>query len=162
MNEVSGSTPIVIDNNRPTTPLRMAIRYGALGLVVLTVISAVAWYLADGTEGLYGALVGAAFGGGFILFTVVVVVLTAKVSPTAGGAILMGTWLLKLLLAMVALAALRNVDALNHVALGVTALVAMVIVLGCETYAVVTTKVPYVDTPPSEPADDEQAAAEKD
>lgn len=139
---------------QPITPLRKAIRYGALGLAALTVASAVVWLLIDGTHGLYGALTGAAFGGGFILFTVVVVVLTANASPNTGGAVLMGTWLLKLLLAMLALAALRNVDALNHVALGVTALLAMVIVLACETYAVVTTKVPYVDVEPLVDSDD--------
>jgi hypothetical protein len=151
------SEPALINSNDATaiTPLQKAIRYGALGLLVLTVISVVVWGLVDGSEGFWGALVGAAFGGGFILFTVIVVVLTAKVSPTTGGAILMGTWLLKLLLAMLALAALSNVDSLNHIALGVTALIAMVIVLACETYAVMTTKVPYVDTAPDEDADDE-------
>jgi len=155
VNEASEPALTTPNDAKPITPLQKAIRYGALGLVVLTVISAGVWALIDGTEGLWGALVGAAFGGGFILFTVVVVVLTANASPTTGGAILMGTWLLKLLLAMLALAALSNVDSLNHVALGVTALIAMVIVLACETYAVMTTKIPYVDVAPEGDIDDE-------
>lgn len=153
--EASEPAPTIPNDADPITPLQKAIRYGAIGLAVLTVISVGVWALIDGSEGLYGALVGAAFGGGFILFTVIVVVLTAKVSPTTGGAIMMGTWLLKLLLAMLILAALRNVESLNHVALAVTALIAMVIVLACETYAVVTTKVPYVDPAPEDKASDE-------
>lgn len=155
MNEASEPALTTPNDAKPITPLQKAIRYGALGLAVLTVISAGAWALIDGAEGFWGALVGAAFGGGFILFTVIVVVLTANVSPTTGGAILMGTWLLKLLLAMLALAALSNVDSLNHVALGLTAIIAMVIVLACETYAVVTTKIPYVDVAPDDDVDAE-------
>ncbi|WP_020109022.1 hypothetical protein [Nocardia sp. 348MFTsu5.1] len=155
MSEASDPALTTPNNAKPITPLQKAIRYGALSLVVLTVVSTIVWGLIDGSEGFWGALVGAAFGGGFILFTVVVVVLTADASPTTGGAILMGTWLLKLLLAMLALAALRNVESLNHVALGVTALFAMVIVLGCETYAIMTTKIPYVDTADDDNPDEE-------
>ncbi|MGL4306542.1 MAG: hypothetical protein ACRCSF_10350 [Mycobacteriaceae bacterium] len=128
-----------------STPLRSAIRYGILGLVVLSILSAGLWSIAAGLAGLYGALIGAAFGGSFILFTVVVVVLTANVQPVTGGAVLLGSWLLKIVLAIVVLGLLKPLDFYSKPALALTVVLALVVVLSCETYAIVTQKVPYVD-----------------
>ena len=80
-----------------TAGLRRAVRLGALGLVALMVVSALVWWLVDGTPGLWGALIGAAIGGVFVLLTAIVVIATARTTPQVTGAVLLGTWLLKLI-----------------------------------------------------------------
>ena len=116
--------------------MRAAVRYGALGLVALTVVASIVSVLVAGTPGLWGALIGAAVGGGFILFTALGVLLTAKLPAMTAGAVLLGTWLLKLILAIVVMATLDPLDFYNRNALVLTIVLALVIVLGAETYGV--------------------------
>ena len=87
-----------------TAGLRRAVRLGALGLVALMVVSALVWWLVDGTPGLWGALIGAAIGGVFVLLTAIVVIATARTTPQVTGAVLLGTWLLKLIVAIAVVA----------------------------------------------------------
>ena len=55
-----------------TAGLRKAVRLGGMALLGLAVVSAGVWTLVDGTPGLWGALMGAAIGGAFVLTTAVV------------------------------------------------------------------------------------------
>lgn len=126
-------------------PLRSAVRYGVLGLIVLTVVGAVVATLVAGLPGLWGALLGAAVGGGFILCTALGVLLTARLPATTGGAVLLGTWLLKLILAIAVMAILKPLDFYSKGALVLVIVFAMVIVLGAETYGVLSRRVPYVE-----------------
>ena len=48
-------------------PLVRAVKFGALALAALTVISLVVWGLVGGAPGLWGVVIGAAIGGGFVL-----------------------------------------------------------------------------------------------
>src|SRR5699024_10991977 len=75
-----------------TIGLRRAVTLGAAALAVLMVISAGLWWAVDGRSGLWGALLGAAIGGVFVLLTAVVVIATARTSPQVTGAVLLGTW----------------------------------------------------------------------
>ena len=124
--------------------MRAAVRYGALGLVALTVVSAVISVLVAGMPGLWGALIGAAVGGGFILFTALGVLLTSRLPAMTAGAVLLGTWLLKLILAIVVMALLKPLDFYSKGALVLTIVFALVIVLGAETYGVVSQRALYV------------------
>lgn len=109
-----------------------------------------------GKEGVYGALIGAAVGGGFILFTALGVLLTAKLPALTAGAVLLGTWLLKMILAMVVLFVLSDMDFYNKTALVLVIIMSLVVVLGAETYGVLGTKTPYVDPTPSSNVDDDE------
>ncbi len=109
-----------------------------------------------GKEGVYGALIGAAVGGGFILFTALGVLLTAKLPALTAGAVLLGTWLLKMILAMVVLFVLSDMDFYNKTALVLVIIMSLVVVLGAETYGVLGTKTPYVDPAPSSNVDDDE------
>ncbi|MEE2033126.1 hypothetical protein Q8814_13555 [Rhodococcus sp. CC-R104] len=126
-------------------PMRAAVRYGILGLLALTVVASVIGVLVAGTPGLWGALLGAAVGGGFILFTALGVLLTAKLPAMTAGAVLLGTWLLKLILAIVVMVLLKPLDFYSKGALVLTIVFALIIVLGSETYGVLSQRALYVE-----------------
>ncbi|MGU3434845.1 hypothetical protein ACNHUS_17745 [Actinomycetes bacterium M1A6_2h] len=130
----------------PMAPLRAAVRYGAIALAVLAVASAVIAYLALGLPGLWGALIGAGLGGAFILLTSVTVLFSARLSPTSLGAVLLGGWIAKMLVAVVVLGILNGMTFYHRSTLGIVVLAALVIVLGAETYGVVRSRTPYVDS----------------
>jgi hypothetical protein len=128
-----------------TTALRRAVRLGAGALVVLAVLSAVVWTLVDGTPGLWGALMGAGIGGAFVLTTAIVVIATAHAAPQTTAAVLLGTWLLKLVVAIGVVAALDGFDFYSRPAFAVTIILALVVVLAGETWAVLKARAPYVE-----------------
>ncbi len=130
----------------PDAPLRAALRYGLIGLGVLVVASVVIATLAAGTPGLWGALLGSAIGGGFILTTVVAVLLGAKLPPSTAGLVMLVSWVGKLLVALVVVGVLNQFDFYSRPALFFTVVGALLVVLGAETYGVVSVKVPYVTT----------------
>lgn len=129
-------------------PLRAAVRSGAAGAVVLAVLAAVLGLVVRGAPGLWGGVVGAAVAAGFVVFTAVAVLLSARLDPTAAGAVLLGSWIVKLLLLVVVLALLRGLTFYDRTTLGVTVLAATVGLLVLETLAVLRTRVPYVDPHP--------------
>lgn len=134
----------------PEAPLRAALRYGLFGLAVLTVLALLIAGIVSGMAGLWGALLGAAIGGGFILTTVVAVLWGAKLPPTMAGAVMLGSWVGKLLILLVVVLVLNQFEFFDRVALFLTVVGALIIVLGAETYGVVRQKVPYVTVQESE------------
>ena len=136
--------------------MKSAVKWGVMGLIALAVVGALLGGLFAGKEGVYGALIGAAVGGGYILFTAMGVLLTAKLPALTAGAVLLGTWLLKMILAMVVLFVLSDMDFYNKTALVLVIIMSLVVVLGAETYGVLGTKTPYVDPTPSSNVDDDE------
>lgn len=134
----------------PEAPLRAALRYGLFGLAVLTVLALLIAGAVSGLAGVWGALLGAAIGGGFILTTVVAVLWGAKLPPTMAGAVMLGSWVGKLLILLVVVLVLNQFEFFDRVALFLTVVGALIIVLGAETYGVVRQKVPYVTVQESE------------
>ncbi|MEU4316879.1 hypothetical protein [Nocardia sp. NPDC024068] len=155
---MSTSPALPPTSDDPDLPLRAALRYGLIGLVVLTVVSVVVATLAAGTAGLWGALLGAAIGGGFILTTAVVVLLGAKLPPSTAGLVMLASWVGKLLVALIVVAVLQQFEFYDRVALFLTVVGALVIVLGAETYGVLRQKVPYVNVP-DQVVDDDSGTA---
>lgn len=126
-------------------PFVAALRYGGAGLIAVAVISSIISYLAAGSKGLWGALLGAAVGGAFIIATVLVMYLMRNAPPTTTGGVLMGSWLVKLLVAIGVMAVLRGMDFYNDKALVLTIVATMIVMLTVETMAIVRTRVPYVE-----------------
>lgn len=147
MRAVSISSAGPGNSDHQDAPLRAALRYGLIGLVVLTVLAVVLATLTAGIAGLWGALLGAAIGGGFILTTAAVVLLGAKLPPTTAGLVMLASWVGKLLVALIIIAVLRQFEFYDQVALFLTVVGALIIVLGAETYGVLRTKVPIVNLP---------------
>ncbi|MEV6326013.1 hypothetical protein [Nocardia sp. NPDC051787] len=137
----------------PDAPLRSALRYGLIGLGVLVVLAVGLGAAVSGMPGVWGALLGAAIGGGFILTTAAVVLFGAKLPPTTAGLVMLVSWVGKMLVALVVIAILNQFDFYDRVVLFLTVVGALVIVLGAETYGVLRQKVPYVTTTDTEASD---------
>ncbi|WP_431972288.1 hypothetical protein [Nocardia sp. bgisy134] len=135
----------------PDAPLKSALRYGLIGLAVLVVLSASIATAVAGLPGLWGALLGAAIGGVFILTTAAVVLFGAKLPPSTAGLVMLASWAGKVLLVLIAVAVLNQFDFYNRMALFLTVIGSLLIVLGAETYGVLRQKVPYVSTTAGDP-----------
>ncbi|MFI7670095.1 hypothetical protein [Nocardia sp. NPDC049526] len=134
----------------PDAPLKAALRYGVIGLAVLVVVSMAIASAVAGLSGLWGALLGAAIGGGFILTTAAVVLFGAKLPASTAGLVMLVSWVGKLLVAMIVIAVLQRFDFYDRMALFLTVVGSLLIVLGAETYGVLRQKVPYVNIPTGE------------
>ncbi|MFR9753420.1 hypothetical protein ACL02S_20630 [Nocardia sp. 004] len=129
----------------PDAPLRAALRYGLFGLGVLVALAVGLGAAVSGSSGVWGALLGAAIGGGFILTTAAVVLFGAKLPPSTAGLIMLVSWVGKVLVALIVVAILQRFEFYDRVVLFLTVVGALIIVLGAETYGVVRQKVPYVE-----------------
>ncbi|WP_330183087.1 hypothetical protein OHB26_05155 [Nocardia sp. NBC_01503] len=130
----------------PDAPLRAALRYGLMGLAVLVVVSAILSSIIAGMPGLWGALIGAAIGGGFILTTAASVLFSAKIESGLQGIVILGSWVGKIVLVLAIVAILKRFDFYSPVALFLTVVGALLIVLGAETYGLLRQRVPTVET----------------
>src|SRR5699024_12273346 len=82
--------PDVGDSRRP---LLRAARGGLIALAAVTVSSLARWGATRDLQGIYGSLIGAAIGGGFLLMTIGVVLLTANSSPQVSLGAALTAWL---------------------------------------------------------------------
>ncbi|MDY3127736.1 MAG: hypothetical protein SOW59_06355 [Corynebacterium sp.] len=137
------STQSKYDN--PRLPLQRALRLGAGALFLATIVSLALWGAVRGLPGIWGVLLGAGIGGGFVLVTAASVLFTSKASPATTMAVVLGGWLVKIVLLIAVLLAIRNLDFYDTVALLVTIVLALIAVLGSEVWGIVTTKVTYVN-----------------
>ena len=135
----------------PDAPLRAALRYGLIGLAVLVVLSVALGTALAGTPGLWGALIGAAIGGGFILSTAAVILFGAKLPPSTAGLVMLVSWVGKVLVVLIVVGVLNNFAFYDRTVLFLTVIGALLIVLGAETYGVLRQKVPYVTTTAGDP-----------
>src|SRR5205085_2099761 len=127
--------------------LRAALRYGVAGLIVLVVVSAVLGSIVSGLPGLWGALIGSAIGGFFILTTAALVLFSAKLESGIQGMVMLASWVGKLLVVMIVVAVLKQFDFYSRGTLFITVVAALLIVLGAETYGLLRQRVPVVQTP---------------
>ena len=125
-------------------PLVRALRLGSSALLVVTIVSLMSWGGYQGLPGIWGVLIGAAIAGGFLLVTVASVLLTASTTPTTTGAVVLGTWLMKVIVVLMVLVLIRDLTFYSHVAFFVTLLVALSVVLATEAYGVITSRVTYL------------------
>jgi len=143
-----------VSRHDQSASLRAAARHGLAGLVVLAGLASVVSGAVIGVAGVWASLLGAVVGGGFVLFTVGAVLATARSGPTTTAAVLMGTWLLKLVALLVVLAVLRRFDFYDRPTFGVVVLGVVVGLLAVETRAVLGTRSLHVDAVPSAPEPD--------
>ena len=141
--------PETTDETDSAAPLRAGLKYGLRGLGVLLVVGLLVWWPWKGTPGLWGVLVGAAIGGGFILITVIAILLTAKASPSVVMGALMGSYVVKVAVVLVVMALIKEMTFYDKGALVSMLIGAIVAVLGSELWGVMTTRQLYVDPEPS-------------
>lgn len=128
----------------PRRPLVWTLKVGAWALVAITVVSLLAWGATRDLPGVWGALMGAAIGGGFVLATVITVLATSNMSPIATMAVVLGGWVIKMAVTVWLLSWLRPLEFYDPTAFGVSAIAALVVALGVETWGVLTSQTAYV------------------
>ncbi len=126
-------------------PMGRVLRVAVLaGLVALPVAGLLGWLL-GGAAGAWGALIGMAIAVGFLLVTVAVALLTARMDASTLGIVVMGSWLVKVALLMVVLGVLRGETFYSRPALLLALLVGVTGTLLLEGVVVTRTRVPYVE-----------------
>lgn len=124
---------------------RRALRDTAALLAALTVLGVGIGALVAGLPGVWGALIGVGLALVFSGTTVLAMLRTLRSSPNTMAAVVMGTWLAKVLVVVVVLALLRDHDFYSR---GVLAAVLALGVVGSAVLdfrAVSTGRVPYVE-----------------
>ena len=134
----------------PAAPLRAGLKYGVRGLAILLAVGLLIWWPWKGEPGLWGVLIGAAIGGGFILITVITILLTSKASPSVVMGALMGGYLVKVVIVIGVTAFLKDMTFYHKGALVSVLIGAIVLVLGSELWGVLTTRQVYVAPESSE------------
>ena len=139
------TTPERSEYDDPRRPLLRAVRFGSIALAILTVISLAVWGGMRDLPGIWGVLIGAAIGGGFVLMTAASVLFTSSTNPATTGAVVLGSWLLKIVVLIIILAIIRDMEFYDRMALLVTLIIALIVVLATEVWGVITAKVTYVN-----------------
>lgn len=126
-------------------PMHKVLRASLLWIVIGIPIAAGLGYLAAGSAGMWGALLGLAMPVIFFSITAVVAVVTARMSPQLLGAAVLGSWLLKLVVLIAFLAVIADQDFYSRGALFAALLVGTIAYLVVEAVIVTRTKVLYVE-----------------
>ncbi|SDS30437.1 hypothetical protein SAMN04489860_1254 [Paraoerskovia marina] len=127
---------------------RAALRDVLVMLAGLTVLGVAVGALVAGLPGVWGALLGVGVAVIFSVTTVWTMYRTADSTPTTMAAVVMGGWLVKMVLVVVALVALRQADFYDKYVFAVVLLVGAVASAYVDYRAVERGRVPYVE--PSE------------
>ena len=128
----------------PRRPLLRAVRFGSIALVALTIISLAVWGATRELPGIWGVLIGAAIGGGFVPLTASGL-FTSSTTPATTGAVVLGSWLLKIVVLIIVLVIIRDMQFYDRMALLVTLVLALIVVLATEVWGVITARVTYVN-----------------
>lgn len=133
-------------------PLLNALRNGLIGLAGVLLIGVIVGWCTAGTAGIWGALLGGLIAGMFELITVIMVLLTRDLSPRVTMAIIMGSWLLKIIIVLVIVASIKHLTFYDRPTFVWVMTAALIVVLAAETVGVKKTQVTYV-TPQLEKED---------
>lgn len=125
--------------------LRTALRDGGLLVAALAVVGSVVGYLVSGPAGVWGALLGAALAAFFSGVTVWSMARTIGKPPATMGAVVMGSWLAKMIVLVVVLVLLRGQDFYDRVVLFVVLLIGAVGSALLDYRAVRAGRLPYTD-----------------
>lgn len=128
----------------PLQPLRRTLRVGGLGLLVLTPLAAGIGWAVDGSAGLAGALIGVLVPAVFFGLTAVTALVTLRLSPGALGAVVLGSWVVKLVLLIIVFSLLNRWEGWSRPVFAVTFLVCVIASLALEALMVIRTQQPYV------------------
>lgn len=125
--------------------LRAALRDGLLLVAGLAVLGSLVGLLVAGVPGLWGGLIGAAIAAFFCGTTVWSMLYTVGKGATAMGAVVMGTWIAKMVVLVAVLLVLTRFDFYDRVVLFVVLLLGAVGSALLDYRAVRNGRVPYVE-----------------
>lgn len=122
-----------------------AARTGLLASLAFVPLAALVGALAAGREGALGAALGCAVPVAVLLLTWGAAELGSRRSAQAFAGLLMGSYLVKLVAVGLLLVVLRDVDGADRTALGVAAVVGLLLALLVEARVITSTRAPYVE-----------------
>ena len=125
-----------------------AARTGLLAAIAFVPVAALVGLLAAGERGAYGAALGCLVPASVLLLTWGAAELGVQRSAQAFAGLLMGSYLVKLVVVGLLLAVLRDVDGADRTALGVAAVVGLLLALVVEARVITSTRAPYVEPVP--------------
>ncbi|PRY69599.1 hypothetical protein B0I08_102276 [Glaciihabitans tibetensis] len=139
--------------------LTKVLKYTGLLAVLLIVVGGTIGYLVDGTDGLASVLLGTAVAILFSAVTAISMIVAIKFEIVAFFGIVMGSWLLKMVLFIVALVLLRDQSFINDVALFISLVVAIIGTVAIDALVVTKSRMPYVSEAslPGQTTPDDQA-----
>lgn len=120
-------------------------------LVALGIGGGVVGYLAAGSEGLWGALLGTGVVAFFMTTTAGVMLLTADRPMHVASAAFMGSWILKVVVVFGALVLLRDATFYSPLAFFIVLSLAIIGSVGIEMAGALAARVPYVQPGPRPP-----------
>ncbi len=126
------------------TVFAKVLKLGSLLIATIAVAGSVIGYFAAGLPGLFGALAGAAIALVFVSLTAISVLVGSKLSLGGFYGVVLGGWLLKLVLFVIAISILRQIDGLNGVAVFATLVASVLGSLAVDAFVVTKSKIPAV------------------
>lgn len=126
-------------------PMQRVLRAGGVGAAIYVPAATALGFVIGGQGGAYGAGIGALVAAAFFGVTVVVALVTSTMPPTVLGAVVLGSWLVKMVALIAVLAALRSADFYDRTTFGLALLVGTVVALCLEAWVVAKTRVPYTE-----------------
>ena len=159
----SGRTAGPVHDARPSAAaevFRTALRSMLRLLVLLLVVGGAAGWFTRGLPGVWGALIGVGITLVFSGTTVVAMLRTAEATATTTAAVVMGSWLAKMIVVIVVLAVIRDQTFYDRAVLAAVLAVGVVGSALLDYRAVLRGRVPYVEsqTDPKVPGPDDGRA----
>lgn len=124
---------------------KSALRVSAIGMVALAIIAIPVGLLVDGVSGLVAAEIGVAVAALAGLTTQVIMMISYTRAPQMMAAIVLGSWLLKMLIIVITLLVLQGVEGFPRGIFVAFFLVGVFGALAADLWAVRVGRIPYVD-----------------
>lgn len=142
---MTGASPATPRRPPASVPvLRRTLIIGGIFVLALAVVGTVVGGLAAGGEGAIGSLLGAIVGGVMVLLTAASILVANRLDIGGFFAVVLGTWLAKFVLFVIAALVLRDQPWLNSTAMFVTIIVAVLGSLVIDVVVVSRSRLPHV------------------
>lgn len=142
---MTGASPATPRRPPASVPvLRRTLVIGGILVLALAVVGTVVGWFAAGGEGAIGSLLGAIVGGVMVLLTAASILVANRLDIGGFFAVVLGTWLAKFVLFVIAALVLRDQPWLNSTAMFVTIIVAVLGSLVIDVVVVSRSRLPHV------------------
>lgn len=141
---MTGSAPASRPEPTSIPILKKVLRYGALLAIGIAVVGAILGFVFAGAPGAIGALIGAVLAGLLLAVTAFSIILGNRFDVGGFFGVVMGAWLLKFVLFLVAAFLLKDQPWLNTVAMFLAVIVAVLGSLVIDVVVIARSRMPYV------------------
>lgn len=120
------------------------LKLGSMLIAAIAVLGSGIGFFAAGLPGLFGALAGAAIALIFVSLTAISVLVGSKLSLGGFYGVVLGGWILKLVLFVIAISVLKSIEGLNGIAVFSTLVASVLGSLAVDGFVVTKSKIPVV------------------